>query len=259
MKLRKSARVFGVVAVLLSSSLGFAQDGPPRFLQVQTFTVVPGMIGQFEGVVRQVNEAFKQTGAAPQISLTFGTVAGGDFRTYYFATPFNEQSDRDAWRNLQDVLVEAYGQEEAIKILTAGDASIRSLETRISITQVNAASLAGGIPTEFPALATVVRTEVDPALIGDYTLFQTKLKEAEVAAGVQWLRQRTIRGPLNLFTANRSHDTHGDTVPLPGSLLRDHFGAAEAEALMQRQRAAVVSREILTLGHRPDLSRMPGN
>lgn len=76
-----------------------------------------------------------------------------------------------------------------------------------------------------------------------------------MAADVGWLRQRSIRGPLNLFTANRSHNTHGDTVPVPGSLLRDHFGVAEAAALLERQRAAVVGWEILTLGHRPDLSR----
>lgn len=242
-------------ATLLSPSLGFAQDQPAGFLSVTTFTVAPGMTAQFETVARQINEAYKQTGAEPQANNLFVSAFGGHGRTYRFVTLFNEFNEMDNWRQIPDVLAEAYGQEKAASILMSGDASFSAVESSISFTQVDASSVSGDAPSEFPALATVIRTEVDFAKIDDYNVFLRKLKEAEEAAGVSWTRRRTIRGQFNVFTAVRQHDTLGNNPPLAYSLLREHLGPVEANLLIERQDDAVLHRDIEILRHRPDLSR----
>jgi len=245
--------VLGIV--LLLPSLVFAQGQPTGFLAVNTFTVAPGMTAQFESVARQINEAYKQTGAEPKNNNLFVTANGGKGRTYRFVVLFNELSDMDTWRQIPDVLAEAYGQEEAARILMAGDASFSAVESSISITQADASSVSGDTSSQFPALATVIRTEVDFSNIDDYIIYLRKLKEAEEAAGVSWTRRREIRGQLNLFTAVRQHETLGDNAPLAYSLLREHLGPVEANLLIERQNDAVLHREIQVLRHRPDLSR----
>ena len=49
-------------------------------------------------------------------------------------------------------------------------------ETEVALDTLHQAIL-DHIAAAFPALATVVRTEVDPALVADYNLFQTKLTQ----------------------------------------------------------------------------------
>ena len=104
-------------------------------LFVQQITAAPGKIAQFEDVVGRINEAYKQTGAQPQNSITYSTAQGGNFRTYYFAVAFNQMSDLDSWRAIPAVVAEAFGAEEAAKILMAGDESILTQETSISFTK----------------------------------------------------------------------------------------------------------------------------
>ena len=58
----KTALSLALIAVLASSSPGFAQEGLAQFLFVQQITAAPGKIAQFEDVVGRINEAYKQTG-----------------------------------------------------------------------------------------------------------------------------------------------------------------------------------------------------
>ena len=207
----------------------------------------------------RINEAYKQTGAQPQTALAYSTAQGGNFRTYYFAIAFGQMSDLDNWRTIPEVLAEAYGAEEAAKVLMAGDESILTQETSIGSTQTNFSSASGPAGSTVPALATVIRTEVDLNHLDDYNLFLGKLKEAEEAAGVEWTRRRVAVGQFNLFTAVRQFNSFSDGAPLAYQLLENHLGAEEAGLLIARQQRAVESREIFNLRHRPDLSRLTGN
>jgi len=253
-----SLRIWAVlltVTTLWAPSLASAQNGPARFLAVQTITVVPGMRAQFEGVATQVADAFRQTGEEPQVATAFSVMNGRDSRTYLFVWGFNEVSEMDAWPGIPAVLTEAYGAEKAAEILMAGDQSIATNTTTINVLQADVSSAAVNSFPEGPPLVTVIETEVDSSKLGDYMLYLSKLREAEEAAGVSWDRRQQIRGQLNLFTAVRLHSSMSDDAPLAYALLREHLGPVEANALIARQLDAVLHREIMTLMLRPDLSR----
>lgn len=253
-----SLRIWAVlltVTTLWAPSLASAQNGPARFLAVQTITVVPGMRAQFEGVATQVADAFKQTGEEPQIVNTFSIMDGRDNRTYLFVWGFDEISEMDTWRGIPAVLTEAYGEEKAAEILMAGDQSIATSTTTINVLQADVSSSAVSDFPEGPPRVTLIETEVDYSKLEDYMLYLSKLKEAEEAAGVSWTRRQQVRGQLNLFSATRLHSNMSDTAPLAFDLLREHLGPAEADVLIGRQFDAVLHREIVTLMRRPDLSR----
>ena len=144
--IRKHALGLALLAVLASSTPGFAQDAPARFLRVATLTAAPGMTAQFEDTVRRINDAYKTTETGPQVSLTYATALGGNGSTYYIVTPFSAWGDVDGWGLIPQVLIEAYGEEEAAAILATGDASLAARETRISVTQVNFSSNSGTRP-----------------------------------------------------------------------------------------------------------------
>ena len=253
-----SLRIWAVlltVTTLWAPSLASAQNGPSRFLAVQTITVVPGMRAQFEGVAMQVADAYKQTGEEPQVVNAFSVMNGRDSRTYLFVWGFDEIGEMDTWRGIPAVLAEAYGEEKAAEILLAGDQSIATNTTTINFLQADVSSSAVSDFPEGPPRVTLIETEVDYSKREDYMLYLSKLKEAEEAVGVSWTRRQQARGQLNLFSAVRLHNSMSDNAPLAYNLLREHLGPVEANALIARQFDAVLHREIVTLMRRPDLSR----
>lgn len=269
--IRRSVLVFtfAVVAVVAWPSLGLAQDGPAQFLWVGTDTVAPGMVAQYEEAARQTAEAYRQTGAGPQTVLIYQTLIGSNAghrlstqrRTYLAAIPFNAWSDIDGWQLPPQVLIQAHGPEAGAEISAQADAAVLTSEVSIGGTQFDFTSTSSRRRDGPSAFAQVITTQVDLALQEDYFLFLTKLKEAEVAAGISTTRRSTAQGPLNEFTAVRffSNFAERDTWTNPYQLLTEHLGEAEAAPLIQRQLQAVIGRTVETIVYRPDLSILPGN
>jgi hypothetical protein len=251
---RKSAFLV-FVAVLLSPSFVSAQDTPRQYLAVQTITVATGMRAQFEMVAGEIRDAYKQTNAEPQNVSAWMTMNGGNNRTYRFVWQFDDLSEMDAWRQIPDVLAEAYGEEEAAKLLLDGDATLDNVVTSIEMLQTPASSRSGQAFTTTPTYATVITTAVDFSGFDDYNIYLEKLKEAEDQADLTWTRRWTIQGEINRFTAVRLHNSLGDSGTGAYGLLREHLGTAEADLLIERQNDVILRREIEVLRRRPDLSR----
>jgi hypothetical protein len=107
--------------------------------------------------------------------------------------------------------------------------------------------------------ASVVTTEIDPAQVAAYELFQRSVKAAEDKAGVRRTRRTTANGPAFTYTAVFLYDSFAQraSVPGPPQLLTNEYGVERAQALMDGANRAVLSRTFAVIELRPDLSRTP--
>ena len=244
-----------MLALFSSSGLVQAQDELTQYFWVLDVQTAPGKAGQFENYVRQVQEGAAKIGEPGAVAV-FQTLLGGQIGRYFVARPFDSWDEMDSWKPVPQILAEAYGQDEALKMLATGGESIISIENTVQSTQQNFSSASPG-----PAgrLLHAVRTVIDPAKRDQ---FLARLSEAERAAGVEVTRRTVIHGPefpeLIALRGYASHAERGQATP-PGQLLRDHIGENQAEAILDGQVEAIVERETLMLQFRPDLSRIPGN
>ena len=251
--------VLAFVVLFVSSAPLLAQDELIQYFWVLDVQAAPGKQGQFENYVRQIQEGANKIGEPGAVGA-YQTLLGGQINRYFFVRGFNTWDVMDSWKPVPQILIEAYGQEEATRILMAGGESILSAETTVQSTQQNFSSAPPG--GGFPVLAHVVRTVIDPAERDQYLMFLARLREAEEAAGVQVVRRGVVHDPEALtFVAIRAYASHAErgNAPTPGQLLEDLVGENQAEIIWDGQMEAVRERETLLLQFRPDLSRIPGN
>ena len=250
--------VLAFVVLFVSSAPLLAQDELIQYNWVLDIHAEPGKIGQFESYVRQVQEAATKV-SEPGAVTVFQTLLGGPINRYFVVRTFNSWDEMDGWKPVPQLMAEAYGQDEAIKMLATGGESIMSIENTVQSTQQNFSSAS---PGPIGRLIHAVRTVINPAKRDQYLMFLAKLSEAEKAAGVEVIRRQVIHGPeFATFIALRGYASHAarGQAPTPGQVLEELVGEDQAEIIMDGQFEAVVEREMLLLQFRPDLSRIPGN
>lgn len=240
-----------IFAMLVAIS-GLAQA---QFLDVTTVEVKAGATGSFEENVKKAVEAANKINA-PQGWAAFQVDRGLSGFTYMFATPFAKWGETDGWKEVPQIMVEAFGEEEATKILRTWGSTFANLHATTS--------------RELPELSThnksfddlapryrVIRTQVKPEMEGEYLRFLAKIKAAqEKASSVTWIRRVSAVGTLSTYTAVRRFskfaDLDGGGV---GAVLQAMYGEEEAARVMADGQKCVVKREIYDLRYRPELSR----
>ena len=124
MKLWKTSLGAAGLILTLGALTASAQPAHQFVLQVQ---VKPGAAMQYEDYVKKVVEAAKSIGA--QNWAAFQTTMGGPANQYIFAVTFENWGDRDSWKTVPQILMEAHGDEDGAKAYRAGQATIESSES----------------------------------------------------------------------------------------------------------------------------------
>ncbi len=119
MKVSKSLMVVLFLIFTLSATV-MAQNSPGQFLTVYSFTVYSGAGVQFEEYIKKIKEGAEKVGA-PQTWRTFQIAFGGPGNTYLIGLQFDKWGELDAWNQVPEILEEAYGADEAAKILAKWD------------------------------------------------------------------------------------------------------------------------------------------
>ena len=252
----KIVRLLILVAAVIGMVAPFAaaQNSPANFLNVLTVTVNGGKAAQFENFAKRVRSAAEQIGNSQTVLIAQSRL-GGPNNQYLVVIPFNEWDELDTAPSVAETLAEAFGDDEAMKIGAMGGEAIAMIENAVGRFRPEFSSNASAAPLG-QRYAFLVTTEIDPAQQDAYELFLRSLKAAEDKAGIRRVRRTTAMGAAFRHTALWQVDSlaQGNSVPGPGTLLRDEYGTERAHAISEGARRAVRGRTFTVLELRPDLS-----
>lgn len=247
-----------LVPILGLSSLVAAQSQPSEFLYMTTVTVKPSAVGEYEDYVKKIIAGANKIGAA-EIILGFNLTLGGPGNTYVFALPFNKWGEVDGWIGPTQILVKAYGEVEAAKIMKAGRTAVEKSESSAYRLQADLSTKLRAFDPSLHSLINYVRTEVEPEMASAYELYLAKLKAAQEQApnAPTSIRRVSVHGTSSVYVSAQlySKNSERDNWPNPGELLRKTYGEAEGHHLIETSARCIRNREIWVLAYRPDLSR----
>ncbi len=241
--------------VLLSAQVAFAQA---RFQQVNEVTVKPGQEIVFENYVKKLIAAADKAGAKTYWT-SYTVQLGKPGGTYRVALNFNSWADRGAWSTIPAMMVKAYGQPEAERLMKeGGNATERSI-TEVwenlpgaSANQVNPPAAPGNF-----VRAQIVR--VNPGMASDYEAMIAKFKPAyEAAAGKPAIARSVLRiGTNSTYTFRRTQQVSSMAeldAPSGPELLQKFFGAQWAAMSTELNKMVTFRQEFIST-RRADLSR----
>ena len=254
-------RVMSVVAafVLLSAPLAFAQGGAARYQQVNEISVKPGQELVFESYVKKILAAADKVGAKMSWT-TYNVSLGRAGATYRVALSFNSWADREAWSSIPSMMVKAYGQQEAERLMKEGGSATERSVSEVWENLPNLSANAGGAPPATPPnFVSVQITRVQPAMSGDYEAMLAKFKPAyEAAAGKPVIARSVLRmGTFSGYTYRRTQQFSKMSdldAPSGAELLRKHFAAQWAAMSAELNKMYTFRQEFIST-RRPDLSR----
>lgn len=252
-------KLFRWTALLLGVALpAVAQNQPAKYQYILTVQVKPGTAQQYEDYVKKIVEAAKKNGDA-QNWAAFNVTVGGPGGQYGFVLPFNTWAEQDSWTSPREMLVKAFGEEEAAKITRSGVAAMESSEATISQFQSDLSSKeagAGGIKNSY----VVSRTTIKPEKVQDYRLAISKIRAAyDKAGGAPSTVRRTIRGNRWTFSSATGYDSGAerDKEPEFGATMSAMYSDREIEQIMDMLRGATAESTWFEVVYRPDLSHPP--
>jgi hypothetical protein len=117
---RSNDRILSFNATL-SRPWSEAPTGPSKYVWVASVRVEPGKEIEYAAVFNRLRRAIDQhdTGVT---WLAYGNAVGGDGSEILFFYPFGSFSEIDGWRSKKEALTNAYGPNEAARILSALEA-----------------------------------------------------------------------------------------------------------------------------------------
>ena len=245
-----------VCLILASSATVMAQDSPGQFLTVYTIAVNSGAGVQFEEYIKKIKEGADKIGA-PQTWGAFQIAFGGPGNTYLITLQFDKWSELDGWKQVPLLLEEAYGADEAAKILRSGSMAIANSETSISRLLPD---LSYNVDSVAPAPMYQVRvSRVKRDMQDEYRGFLAKLDEAWKKAGDRRhvIRRVSVLGPSTTYTSATpmekwsERDGRGDVW----DVIEKAHGENETRRLQETIDASVEESEVFVITARPDLSR----
>jgi hypothetical protein len=256
---RSLVSVFAV-SVLVSAQTVLAQGAAPvRFQQLVEISVKPGQELVFENYIKKLVAAGDKVGAK-QTWTTYIVTLGKPGATYRVAVGFNSWADRDAWTTIPMILVKAYGQQEAERLMKEGgsatDRSVTEVWENLPDLGTNATAAAAGAP---PAFVRVQVTRVQTAMSTAYEGMLAKFKPAYQAAASKPVIGRSVlrMGPFSGSTYRRTQQFNKWSeldAPAGVELLQKHFGAQFPPMIDELRRMIVTQQEFVST-RRADLSR----
>ncbi len=251
----------GVAAlVLLSAHSVFAQGGAARYQQVLETSVKPGQELVYENYVKKVVAAADKVGAKMSWT-TYSVSLGKPGATYRVALSFDSWTDREAWSSVPAMMVKAYGQQEAERLMKEGGSAIERSVTEVweNLPDASANTGGGGAGAAPPNFVEVQIVRVQPAMSAAYEALLAKFKAAyEAAPGKPNVGRSVLRmGTFNGYTYRRTHQfskmSELDT-PTGPAILQKHFGAQWA-AMSDELNKMITFRQDFVSTRRADLSR----
>ena len=252
-----------VVCALAGQGLALAQaparttTAPTEYIQVITTHVEPEDMADFEAFVKQAVAAAGTAGAPQQIAV-YQAVMGAPLGTYLVVSGFNKWDEVDRWLSTGAMLSKAHGQDEGMKVLQAGRASIESSQTDVYRLRPNLSTNPQSVvpPKNFVA---VTRTELVPGMAAAYEELIMRIRKAEEArpGSPTVLRRGIVLGPAAVVLASRYFDTWAEYGGFPDqpAMMREVFGEADARQMNETIGKAVAHRDLWVLAYRADLSK----
>jgi hypothetical protein len=249
-----------VVSLLALFAPAVAQTPPPAsFVTVATIKVRPAAVADFEDYLKRVQAAGLKIGLKARAD-TYQVVQGGSPFQYDVVQGFQTLDDVGAVPAVPAQLSKAYGDTESARLMRVGRAAIETVE--FTTMQYRAdLSTKPALPIAAPFFQ-IVRQEIDPQLVPEYTAYLRRVKEAgdKFAAAPTSLRHTNLFGPAFIYLTAQPFSTWAERAKWanPADPLVAAFGDAEAAKLADINRRAVRARSIWIVQHRADLSRIPG-
>ncbi len=257
MRVSKSILV-ALVLVVACTTAAMAQNAPGEFLVIYNIQVRSGANVQFEEYIKKVKEAADKTGAPQHWSasqLTFG----GPGNNYAIGLRFDKWGEMDGWEAVPQILEDAFGEEEAAKILRSGRMAMESSEITISRLMED---LSYNLKAMAPAPMYSIRvSEIKRDMQQDYRVFLAKANEAAEKAGDQRMviRRTSTLGRSAVYTSATPFekwsewDDRGDFW----QRMEKAHGPTETMRLRDTLTKCVEKSTRFTIRMRPDLSRLP--
>lgn len=256
----KTRSFFGLALVFLLglTPVVSAQNPPPEFIYYVFNTAKPGAVADYEDYVKKIIAGANKIGAPQQI-ITFGMMMGGPNYTYFAVVPFNKWGDMDGWPSPTEILIKAYGEIEAAKIVKAGRAAIEKSETGVNRLLPNLSTKPRAFDPATWSFLSYMRTEVEPEMASAYEMYLAKVKAVQEQApnAPTAIRRVSAQGTASVYTTARPFSKHADREgwASPGELLRKAYGEAEARHLTEINARCIRKRDNWVFAYRPDLSR----
>lgn len=252
--MKRSIRTTPLFCILFIFTWCASVAAQPQRQMTITTIVKPGMAGQYEDYIRKFVEAANKLGDV-QPWAAFQTTVGGPQGEYFVLLPFSDWGDRDSWTQAQQILVKAFGAEEAAKINRAGQAAVQHSETAITQNQPESTGTTGG---SIAAFYQVTRTKVIPHKGGDFRLALSKIwkAEAKAAGAPTHSLRRTISGDRWVFLTATPFESGAERDKRPSfqDFMSAQYSAAEIRQILETLQGATVESRWFEVAHRPDLS-----
>ncbi|TDJ22273.1 MAG: hypothetical protein E2O54_09355 [Gammaproteobacteria bacterium] len=229
-----------------------AQSFDAAVATLRTTEVYPGKNALFEAAVLKIIEATRQT--APDSGFATQVAAFGPGSTYYSLSFYDKFSDVKP----EPLLAEAFGQEEAARIVAMFAESVKSTRVQAFIPRPDLSR-----PNElgdFEVVWTVVIT-VNPGMAAQYERYLEQLVEAteKVDSDRHWFAYAPSAGSANTFRIAipmKWTDLDSSDMSIAERLTKA-FGERKSQSIQESRRAAVAHVETLLTIRRPDLSYQP--
>lgn len=244
--------LFGMLVVSL-----IAVPAAAQFQQLIEVQVKPGHELGYESFLKKIAEAADKTGS-PVSWSTFQVAVGKPLATYRIGLLFNTWAERDSWQAVPQMLAEAFGEQEGMKIFSEGASHMEGSSTRIwEVIDEGTANPQTG--TEVAPFYEVTIRWVKPEMVSEYQGLLRRFKTAyENAEGNPSVTRWVLRfGSYENVTFRRTQpfDSWSERDGWnPVDHINAQFGP-DAPLLMERLSAAVWKSEHFVSAHRPDLSR----
>lgn len=250
--------VFVVVLMFPSVAVIAEEADAPMYVRLFTAELQPNAQNQYEALLKKFTAAHKQLDTKRHYFVSTQVI--GSPTTYTFASFFRSFADMDM--PPRNVMVEAYGAEEAAEMLAPIEGKVWSQATgmwtrRLDLSPNQPESAAP------PAMINWLTVTIKPYGNGPYEEYLQKVAEAtnQITPDAPYVVWAPGPGANNTYgfanpVASWAAMDESAVVPVPVRLERA-FGKREAERLLKQRTEVVESQSIYMSRGRPDLSYTP--
>lgn len=259
--MKRLAAVAAVLALVLFVSLLApitAQAPVPEYITVITAKAHPGRYADFEDYIKKLNAAAAKIGNKTRVDA-YQFVQGASIYQYDFVTAVPTLALLDTEPGTQALLIKAYGEAEARKVLVAGRAAIQEAVSQVMRVRPELSSKAADA-TGSPYFQ-LVRVEIDPAMTTQYEDYLAKIKVArdKDSRSTMLVRFTPLFGQAFVYFTALPFTTFAERGKwlTPAQYLTNEFGESTARSLIDTQQRAVKRQDVWVVAWRRDLSRIP--